>query len=369
MYDVMIIGAGASGLTAAVYAAKGGRKVAVLERNNAPAKKIYATGNGHCNYLNAKAEGFELLKAELEKIGIFGTEDEDGRYYPRSREAASVVSALVNAAEKNGAEIICDCHVTDIQKTASGFKVISKDGTKRECAKLIIASGGKAGIQFGCYGEGYRWAQYMGHRLVKPVPALVAMETGSDISGLAGVRVRGLARLICGGALVAEDKGEIQFTKDGISGICVMNLSRNVRLAGDKSYELSLDLFGDLSGAELKEMLEAQKQTLGCSAEGLLPEKLKNYVTAKYGDSAESLAAALKDLRFDIKGTKGWADAQVTSGGVPLEELDPDTMESLKIPGLYFTGEITDYDGPCGGYNLSHAFRTGMLAGAAASEE
>ena len=368
-YDVIIIGAGASGLMAAVYAARNGKKVAVLERNNEPAKKIYATGNGRCNYLNQNADDFEDLYSALANIGIAGILDEGGRLYPRSREAKSVVSALLNGAR--AADIICDCHVSDIQKLDGAFRVITKDGRKYLAKKLIIAVGGKAGIQFGCYGEGYRWAQFMGHKLVKPVPALVAMESTEDISSLHGVRTLAKASILCNGAVLASDDGEVQFTKDSISGICVMNLSRFVRLEGGKTFTLSLDLFPDIEVSGLEDLLQNQRNVCGSELDGLLPEKLKIFIQGRLEKIADpkQTAVLLKNICFDIKGTKGWADAQVTSGGIPLEEIDLTTMESKLVPGLYFTGEIIDYDGPCGGYNLANAWKTGMLAGKAAAHK
>ncbi|MBQ9912009.1 MAG: aminoacetone oxidase family FAD-binding enzyme [Firmicutes bacterium] len=365
MYDLLVIGAGASGLLAAALSAGEGLRTAVLERNNIPAKKIYATGNGHCNYLNAESEGFNESYRVLESIGISGVSDDEGRYYPRSREASSVAEALVFAAENSGAQIICDCHITDVVKTENGFKVVSKDGRKFESSKLLIATGGKAGIQFGCYGEGYRWAQYLGHSLVKPIPALVPVECEEDISVLHGVRVRGRVSLYQNGELMGEDSGEIQFTKDSVSGICVMDLSREVRLGEGKQYCLSVDLFPELSEKELLDLYMSREKLLGHGFKGLVPEKMKEYIdfrVSKEPAGADAYIRAAKDLRFTLKGTKGWADAQVTSGGIPLSEIDPKTMGSKIVEGLFFAGEIIDYDGPCGGYNLGNAWRTAIAA-------
>ena len=367
MYDLIIAGGGASGLLTAALSSGDNIKTAVLERNNAPAKKIYATGNGHCNYLNEKAERAEDILSLLASLGIAGTRDEEGRYYPLSREASSVAGALIRAAEKSGADIICDCHITDVAKTNDGFKLISKDGRKFECRKLVIATGGKAGIQYGCYGEGYRWAQNLGHSLVKPVPALVPMECEEDIKELHGVRVKALASLFCNGELLASEEGEVQFTKDSVSGICVMDLSRHVRLAEGRSYVLSLDMFPGYTKEELEQLLKRQEEARGNALEGLVPEKMRAYL-AKDAESTAAAAELCKDVRFGIKGTKGWPDAQVTSGGIPLDELDPDTMGSKIVDGLYFTGEITDYDGPCGGYNLAYAWLTAMKVSKALKE-
>ncbi len=369
MYDLIVIGAGASGLLSAALASENNLKTAVLERNNMPAKKLYATGNGHCNFLNEKADGAAEIKTALEGIGILGRADEEGRIYPRSNEASAVVDALVNASKKNGAEIICDCHVSDVLKRGDYFLIVTKDGRKFESRKLIIATGGKAGIQFGCYGEGYKWAQYMGHRLVKPIPALVPIECEEDLRELHGVRVKGCVSVYCNDKLLGSDLGEIQFTKDAISGICVMNLSRFVRLEEGLSYELSLDLFKDLDKEALELCLKHQKEVFGDPLKGLIPEKLAIYISNNFeGEDFAYLAGVLKDIRFHVKGTKGWADAQVTSGGIPSDEFDAETMESKIVPGLYFTGEIVDYDGPCGGYNLANAWMTAIKAARAVRE-
>jgi len=361
MYDLLIIGGGASGLLTAALASKKGIRTAVIERNNAPAKKIYATGNGHCNYLNERAKSAEMIKAVLEGVGIVGSKDEEGRYYPLSREASSVARALILAAERNGAKIICDKHITDVVKRGDVFKALSKDGEVFEGKSLVIATGGKAGIQFGCYGEGFRWAQTLGHSLVKPVPALVPAEAADDISDLHGVRVRGEVSLLCCGERLSSERGEIQFTKDSVSGICVMDQSRNIRLGEGKDYELSIDLFPQMEKEELLLLLSSQKDRTGDPLEGLLPSKLKSYIEKDDIKDLSFLSSKLKDLRFRVKGTKGWSDAQVTSGGIPLDEIDMDTMESKKLPGLYFAGEIIDYDGPCGGFNLANAWRSAIL--------
>jgi len=358
-YKLIVIGAGPSGLLCAYKAAKSGINTLILERNNEAAKKIYATGNGHCNYLNKNALDANLLEKELKEIGIEAVEEEDGRLYPRSKEASFVAECLISAAVNASASLLCDCHITDVQKKDQGFMVISKDGRKFCCEKLCIATGGKAGIQFGCYGEGYRWAQYLGHSLVKPVPALVAMECEENIEKLHGVRTKLKATVLKNNEEIAFDSGEVQFTKDSISGICVMNLSRYIRLEENTKYVLSLDLFPELSVDELKNILVGRSSKFDNPLKGLVPDKLAEYIAERTTD----IATECKNLHFSVMGTKGWAQAQVSSGGVPLTEINQNTMESTIVPGLYFIGELLDYDGPCGGYNLSFAFRSALLAG------
>lgn len=386
-YDVLIIGAGASGLVCAQAAAARGLRSAVLERNDIPAKKIYATGNGRCNFTNEGARFFSETVSIMSRC--FGIEAvmEEGRAYPRSLEASSVAQALVSAAKRAGAEIFCNAHAVKIaaesagtvQKNGQGFVVECEDGRVFSAQALVLASGGKAGIQLGCYGEGYRFAQALGHSIIKPIPALDGLVCEEDLSALHGVRVRAKASLLeapeaeaASEALLAEGSGEVQFTKDAISGICVMDLSRCVRKEDGKRFVLSLDLFPEISGEDLVRLFLSRKQAFGCGLSWLVPEKLKEYMHTRipaglHGPAA--MAAAAKDLRFSITGTRGWKTAQTTCGGVPLAEVDSESFASLLVPGLYITGELLDYDGPCGGFNLDWAIHSGYAAGCSIAAE
>ena len=374
-YNVLIIGAGASGLVCAQAAAARGLRTAVLERNDIPAKKIYATGNGRCNFTNESAKHFQETLGIMS--GRFGIEAvmEEGRAYPRSLEASSVAEAMVSAAKRAGAEIFCGAHVLSVQKNGQGFVVECEDGRAFSAPYLVLASGGKAGIQLGCYGEGYKFAKALGHSVIKPIPALDGLVCEEDLSALHGVRVRAKASLLavreepgCAAAeaLLAEGFGEVQFTKDAVSGICVMDLSRCVRNEYGKRFALSLDLFPELPEAELAQLFMSRKQAFGCGVSWLIPGKLKEYLHTRMPAKAHgpaAMAAAAKDLRFSVKGTRGWKTAQTTCGGVPLSEVDGESFASVLVPGLYITGELLDYDGPCGGFNLDWAIHTGHAAG------
>ena len=369
--DVLITGAGPSGLAAGFAAAEKGLSVRILERGAEPAKKIYATGNGRCNYSNLAAEhAQEVIDAMRSCFGIEPAEEE-GRIYPKSFEAASVAHALISAVERAGAGILCRARVVDVQKNAQGFVVKCEDGREFSADKLILASGGKAGIQYGCTGDGYKFAEKLGHSIIKPVPALDGLCCKEDTEMLHGVRVRANARLEmsqAGGAYerLAEDLGEVQFTKNGISGICVMNLSRFLRFKEGAVFRLVLDLFPDKGIEELTEVLFRRKQSFGCGISWLVPEKMKEYLhTHRSPDmnGPAGMAFAAKNLRFEITGTRGWKTAQTTCGGVPIEEINEETFGSRLVPGLFMTGELLDYDGPCGGFNLNHAIYSGLTAG------
>ena len=381
-YDVLIIGAGASGLAAAAAALEKGFTTAVLERNGIPGRKIYATGNGRCNYSNQDAPHSEEVVDRLRKLAGIEPAVEEGRIYPRSMEAATVAEALEAAA--SGADMFLNAKAVSAEKDGGVFKVAAEDGRTFSARRLILACGGKAGIQYGCYGDGYKLAKAFGHSVVRPIPALDAMVCTEDLEALHGVRAAAVAKLIketgvtCGGevcsiyagaagghtgpAVIASEAGEVQITRNGISGICVMDLSRHLRLEAGTSYTLSLDFLPDMSVREMDALLPERQRSFGIGLKGLLPEKLAAYL------EEPGKGRSPKDLRFAVTGTRGWKTAQVTCGGVPLSEVDPDTFESVICKGLYICGELLDYDGPCGGYNLNWAFWTGLAAGGARKE-
>ncbi len=407
IYGAAIIGAGAAGLAAA---ACGGEAWALLERNEEPGKKLYATGNGRCNYMNVNADkatgstGTLALKEKLRSLGIYGRVEAEGRLYPMSGRAEDVVAALLARVRAKKTELITGFEVVSAVKENGLFMIASADGRKLCAKKLIVATGGKAGIQYGCYGTGYKLAEAFGHSIIKPIPALVPLECKEELGSIAGVRVKGKISLVkrrapdeAREADSAEseikrhsDSGEILFSKTGISGICTMNISRFLRLEPGSEFWAELDLFEDFSedglSALLRERAGALRESAACEENAafilnsLLPSKLAIFVLKRAGIEAERKISALrpedfdriarhcKALRFEISGSAGWRQAQVSCGGVELSEIDTDSMESRLVSGLYFAGEVLDYDGPCGGYNLSWAFSTGIRAGEAAEK-
>ena len=387
-YDVLIIGAGASGLAAAAAALEQGRRVAVLERNDAPGRKIRATGNGRCNYSNADAPDSAEVVERLRQLAGIEPAVEEGRIYPRSFEASTVAEALAAAA--SGADLFLNARAVSAEKTGETFTVAAEDGRTFVARSLVLACGGKAGIQYGCYGDGYKLAKAFGHSVVRPVPALDAMVCAEDLEALHGVRVRAKASLnketglTCGGPVCSiyagpaceadggdasdtqfpvTEEGEVQFTRNAVSGICVMDLSRYVKLEADAVYTLSLDLFPDKTEEELDALLGERHRAFGTGLKGLVPEKLAEYI------EEPGKGRSAKALSFTVTGTRGWKTAQVTRGGVPLSEVCPDTFESALCKGLFITGELLDYDGPCGGFNLNHAFFSGLRAGGSAGKK
>ena len=393
IYDVLIIGGGAAGLAAASCGHPGW---ILAEKNDQLCRKIYATGNGRCNYMNmnageaALALGAEGLRSHLGDLGILGREEEAGRVYPMSGKAEDVALALISTVNRSGTEVVTGFEAVSAVKDGDAFLVSARDGRTIRAEKLIIAAGGKAGIQYGSDGVGMKMAAALGHKVIKPIPALTYFTCAEDISSVVGVRVSGRVSVVRDkdgmSVPLASDHGEIQFAKNGLSGICVMNLSRCYRLEEGASFYLLMDLMEEYSLESLQGLFSARREAFpGENAyfilNTILPRKLAGFVLTGAGIDGNTPAAELSDrqllilaagcklLRFSITGAGGWKDAQVTCGGVDLAEVDMETMESKLVPGLYFAGEVLNYDGPCGGYNLTWAFSTGLTAGKQANDK
>ena len=414
-YQIAIIGAGASGLMAAAAAARSipGDRILLLEKNAAAGRKLYATGNGRCNFLNRNAcpgdyfsrEGAEtakrwtspvfravppsVLESVFSQMGVPAAAQEEGRLYPRSMQAESVVEALLLTLEAAGIGIRTGSPVERCSKTPEGFLLEDAQGNSFLAGSVILAAGGKAGPQYGSQGDGYKLAAELGHRILKPIPSLTQLLLEDPDPSLFGVRVRGevsLWRHRQGEACpAARDTGEIQLTREGISGICTFNVSRFYEIGEGLRYTVRLDFFPEHSRQDLEALLKERKRTLagrsaGSFLNGMLPGKLAAALLKEAGVDREKPVADLrpgeiprilelcKSYSRAVAGTKSWKDAQVTAGGVGLDEVDPCRLMSRLVPDLYFAGEVLDVDGPCGGYNLTWAFASGWLAGRTAGE-
>lgn len=402
---IAIIGGGAAGMMAAISAARviPGSQIAILEKNEQLGKKILATGNGRCNFSNRNCihedyvgEDTGIVKKVLdlmsprdtielfEKFGVLAREESQGRFYPYSEQALSVRDALAAELEYQNINLLLNSSIAKAEKTDDGFLLTAADGDRIEAKALIIATGGKAGSQFGSTGDGYGIAKGFGHTLVRPLPALVQIiSPDNDLKGLKGVRAKGTVSLYVNNKFVAEERGEIQFTDKGLSGICVFDLTRYMR--EDCGYEINIDLYPDFTWTELFDKLAVRKEYLkdrtveafldGMMNKKLIPVYLKRWnvnnnskLSGVTYDELKSLCAVLKEWRIAVNGTKGWTDAQVTKGGVNTAEIYYDTLESRLINGLYFAGEVLDVAGRCGGWNLQWAWSSGYMAGFCAAK-
>lgn len=363
-------------MTAAIQAAETDPelKILLLEKKEKLGSKIAASGNGKCNLSNMSCEGYRTVKAFFEGLGVPLKENLDGRVYPRSEDSKTVCGALKDRLEYLGVEWVTGAEVTGVKRTdkkAGPFTVITGD-REFESRKLLIATGGKAGPRFGTVGDGYRWAKSFGHHIRKLIPVLTAVETKEEMKELAGVRTRGEITLRYKGKAVFRETGEIQFTKTGISGIGVFNMSRFLMIPegrtlrdGFEDYRIFIDFFPETGDMEkvLRERGNLRGFARGNLLRYMVKEPLANRINALAEADISRAAKMLKAFPLTPCSVRGWDFAQVTRGGIPLDEIDPCTMESKLCKNLYFSGEITDYDGPCGGFNLHNAWETGIKAG------
>lgn len=395
-YRVAVVGGGASGMMAAIAAAMvlPGRTIVLLEKNGELGKKLLATGNGRCNLSHRDCRysdygpGGSLTVRQIfskmnvvdttalfEEIGLMTRDDEEGRRYPYSEQASTVRDLLEGEIRFLGIESRTGDRIATIarREDGPGFVIGTDSGATMEADALVLATGGKAGGQYGSTGDGYGFAKAFGHSLVRPRPALVPV-VGKDWphGDLKGVRAKGAVRLEAGDRFLAECRGEIQFTAYGLSGICLFDLSRFLD-PEETDAAVRIDLFPELSQRDLAAKLFARAVAFSTRPpeallQGMLHSKLISlFLPAEGKSDPERLAARLKNWRIPIAGTRGWNEAQVTVGGVDCSEVYPHTLGSRIVPGLYFAGELLDVDGPCGGWNLQWAWSSGYTAGECAA--
>jgi len=378
---ITVIGGGPSGMAAAISAARQGAKaVRLIEKNSILGRKLLATGNGRCNLTNTNCPESEATLRFFAELGLLTRAEAEGRVYPYSEQAAAVQEALIHELRNLKVEVLCNIEIQTIEKANPGFQILSgKDRFYSDA--VILTTGGKAGPQYGSTGDGYRFAKALGHNIVRPMPSLVQMVSDRPfLKELKGVRAKGQVELLRGNEVVDRETGEIQFTEDGLSGICIFNLSKEYGL-GDI---ISIDLFPDYSEQTLEDIFLNRKITLHSRRmseffNGMLHKKLIPVFLAELSLDLNRKAAGLnrgditkmvkilKNWRISITGTKGWKEAQVTAGGVDLSEIDLYTMESVRMPNLYFAGELLNVDEKCGGYNLQWAWSSGIAAGKSAA--
>ena len=390
IYDICIIGGGAAGLACAAEAAKlvPGISIFIVEKNDVLGRKILSTGNGRCNLSNVACPGHEKVLRFFDSIGVITRTDGEGRIYPYSEDAKDVADALTDAVIKSGADVmtgaVCtscsydeDEHLYETQISVKGddgkqqkeFSIISK--------RVLLSAGGKAAPKLGTTGDGYRIVRKFYHTVTKLAPALTAVETHEDLSSLAGVRAKVRITLISHGGSLFEEDGEVQFTDYGISGICVFNMSRFMEIPegrtlinGFDDYAVEIDFLPETRDAAA---LVKERIKNGAGTDDVLRSVVKQPVAEmileKTGGEPEMTGWLLKHFMVHPSGVKGWDHAEITRGGIPLQEIKMDRMESKYYPGLFFAGEIIDFDGPCGGFNLENAWETGLRAAAAIADD
>jgi len=405
MNTIVIIGAGASGMMAAITAKRMGANVSLLEQNQEIGKKILSTGNGRCNFTNLVQEpmmyhsdnlGFawkviERFTAQdtlrfFSEIGVY-SKNRGGYMYPNSEQATAILNVLRWQIEELEIPVITDSKVQVITHDTNVFRIQTTTGIY-QANRVILACGSRASRIAGADGSGYALATKLGHSLIPVLPALVQLKCEEDFyKQLAGVRVQGLVSLYVGKECVAKDEGEIQLTKYGISGIPVFQISRHVAIAlQEKKYPLvSIDFMQHFKEEQLYNFLEDRKTKLSYRFVntffiGVFPEKLgevilqrcnidrQKQVAMLSNEELQALVDMIKQFQTTVVATNDYEQAQVCRGGVNTKEVCANTLESCIVPNLYFAGEILDVDGMCGGYNLQWAWSSGYVAGSEATK-
>ena len=408
MQKIIVIGGGASGMTAAITAARNGAEVTVLEQNDRPGKKILSTGNGRCNLTNLQITeecyrgdetGFiqnvlKLFQTDdtlkfFKSLGII-TKCRGDYVYPLNDQASAVRDALELEAKQTGVKMITGVSVDQIKKEQDHFQIHCKGNKDIYTAdRVILACGSKASQVSGSDGSGYTLARSLGHSISPVVPALMALRTDEKyFRKLAGIRTGATVQLYIDGKLAGQDTGELQFTDYGISGIPVFQVSRyaSKALLQKRKVTALLDLVPSMSAEDFTAEMNRRKECYSYrTAEecfnSILPAKLvpvllnlcgidkKLWAVKISEDKWAQMLSLCKEFRVNITAINGFEKAQICAGGVRTTEVDARTMESKLVKGLYLTGELLDVDGICGGYNLHFAWATGTLAGNAAAEE
>lgn len=387
IYDVVIVGAGASGMMCAAALCRNKKlKVLILEKNDRLGKKILITGNGRCNLGNLdndikyyhSSSNLHSFKEALQKnkynhidflknIGILVLQ-EDNRLYPNSMQALTVCKSFERYL-KNKVDIKYNYDVTSIGKKDSVYIINDEIQTK----KLVIATGGKSYPKTGSTGIGYELLKKMGHKITKTYPSLTSLKTNDKyIKDLAGIRANVEVKLIVDNKNIDSQTGQLQFTKNSISGICVFNLSRNISkyLADGKKVSICIDLLPYFNDAYnyLKKFPDYKiQEALSCMINNklaiVISKKTRSYdklVSDISDNELKNICNMIKELSFNIIDTGSYDVAQVTNGGASLDEFNDD-LESKKQKGLYAIGEILDVDADCGGYNLTWAFTSALI--------
>lgn len=402
MYDVIIIGAGASGLMAAAVAASKGARVTLLEHKDDIGKKILATGNGRCNFTNTdmsvnKFHGSKaLIKNGLSQFNYADTirffkelgipaYDNAGYIYPNSRQAASVVAAFRMELMRLHVDVKTGINITDIKPAddRTGYCIQTDKGSFKS-KRLTIACGLTASPKLGSDGSLFRQIEALGHHIQKPLPALCGFSCdGLNFKKITGVRCDATVASVIDGQMTEQNTGELQLADYGISGIPVFQISSLMSRALNKGQkvEVIIDFLPAFSDDELngyikdRSITTTDNRSLNEMLNGLLNNKLLLELIHKSGvspdkkgrlltdDDCKSLTRSIKHTAVSVKKPRGLEFAQVCAGGIYTKEIDVRTLESKIHPGLYFCGELLDVDGICGGYNLQWAWTSGYIAG------
>ena len=399
MAEVVIIGAGASGMAAAIAAAESGEHhVTLIERQARVGRKLLSTGNGRCNITNINPElchyhganpsfaahalsvwSPEKVLEFFSSLGLMSVCEYGGRVYPLSNQASSVLDVLRFALEKPNIELLCGTTVESVRRKGKSFS-LTWEGGGMDCDKLIIACGGCAGSKLGGVMDGYNLLKSLGHSRTSLYPSLTQIRTRPEIPrSMKGVKVQAGVDVFKGKNKISHGSGDLLFAENGVSGTVVFYLSRAGATAGE-GLNLHVDIFETMTREDVENYLLSRRSARPeAPAKEIFSGALHSRVglaLCKYAEihpddlckdlsraQLAALASASKALRLDVTGVSGFESAQVTAGGISTNEFDPKTMESKLVRNLFACGEVLDIDGDCGGYNLQWAWASGLLAG------
>lgn len=407
-HEIMVIGAGASGIMASITVKDNGKDVGILESKKRIGQKLLSTGNGRCNITNENinysryhSKNPDFFKDTLDNFTLNDTVTffnslglplitlEKGKMYPLSLQASSVLDILKMSLEDRDIPIYLNSKVKDIVYTKKYFKIFCEDKIY-ECRKIILCTGGKSAPDTGSDGSGLNICKKLGHNIISPIPALVQLKLHyTRLKALSGVKFNGNVKLLVDNKIKEQDEGELLFTDYGISGPPILNISgtASYNLFNKRLVELEIDMLPQFSKKKLTEFLEnhwgifnyrsIHNSLIGIINKKIIPILLNEASVKNIHKPCDELTwiekdniyKLIKSWKFKVYDTNSFKNSQVTSGGIDVCEINPKTLESKKIKNLYFAGEILDVHGDCGGFNLQWAWSSGFTAGKSAAEK
>lgn len=400
-YDVIVIGGGPAGCMAGIFACNNGAKTLVIERNEKLGKKLYITGKGRCNltndsdintHLNNIMNGNKFMMSAIrsfnaqdtmsffENRGLSLKVERGNRVFPASDKSSDVIKVLERSLKTGGACVEYNCKVEKITKNNDIFHIKCNNGNTYTSHSVIIATGGKSYQPTGSDGYGYTLAKSFGHTIIEPKPALIPLILNDDVLELEGLSLKNVeASIQINGKIIEKEFGEMLFTNEGVSGPIVLTMSSKINRLDLSDAKFLIDLKPALSEQDLNDKLIREfnlspKTLLKTYIKSLLPSSMTEYFFKKLNidnkmltnltkEDRKNIVNRLKRFDFSIKMLDNINKAIITSGGVSTKEVNPKTMESKLVAGLYFAGEILDVDALTGGFNLQVAFSTGYVAG------
>ena len=392
IYDTVVVGGGAAGICAAISAAKRGRSVLICEKTARTGKKILASGDGRCNLLNDNMDaGFfninarNLVSTVFSKFGKkeilaffreLGLEtcSREGRIFPVTNQAATVMKLLEMELARLSIPTELNFNCTEISFAEGFIYVTSSENKTVKCERAIITGGGKTYPAFGSDGSTFELAKRLGHSIIQPVPSAVPLVVKDKLcSTLQGQKITATARSVINGKPGPVTGGELLFTRYGLSGTCILDVSEPISIAIHRQNKTNVSVMVDMIPFMEREQLK-KELTLRIKKKlpedeilaGLLPNKMSHALKNIFdNENINTAVTGLKERHFKIESTRGWNEAEFTAGGINVKEINHATLESRIHKGIYFAGEVLDVTGRRGGYNLGWAWASGIIAGMA----